>query len=199
MLAYITGTITFKYDNAVVLETGGMGFYINVPQNVPHQLITNGKATLQTHLAVKENDMSLYGFLKREDKRVFELLTSVTGIGPKVALGVLSAMSSHEAMVAIVAGDFDALSKAPGVGKKIAQRISLELKDKLKNESSLSGIMDAQQKLAMAAGNRQDAAEALIALGYSRADAIKTVMECDTGAMKTEQIIRLSLRKLAST
>ncbi|MDR0999482.1 MAG: Holliday junction branch migration protein RuvA [Clostridiales bacterium] len=198
MIAYLTGTITSKYDNAVVLETGGVGFYINVPQNVPQQLISSGKATLQTHLAVKEDNMSLYGFLKREDKRVFELLISVTGVGPKVALSALSALSSHEVMVAIMAGDFDTLSRAPGVGKKTAQRISLELKDKLKNESSLSNIMDAQQKLAMASGNRQDAAEALIALGYSRADAIKTVMECDTGTMKTEQIIRLSLRKLAS-
>ncbi|MDR1560352.1 MAG: Holliday junction branch migration protein RuvA, partial [Clostridiales bacterium] len=121
----------------------------------------------------------------------------VTGIGPKAALNILSVLSPDQLIIAILSDDTLTLSKAPGVGKKTAQRISLELRDKIKSPETES-IISPQQKLSPNQEQRQDAIDALIALGYPRIDAVKAVMETGLTDMKTEQIIRLALRKLSA-
>ena len=158
---------------------------------------------LFTYMQVSENGQSLHGFLTQEEVRLFTLLISVSGIGPKVASAVLSTLSPSQVIISIVADDAAALSKAPGVGKKTAQRVILELRDKIKTNDSWedSGIDDQSfgslNQLSGSRSEKQDAMDALLALGYGRAEAMQAVLEAAEEGMSADQIIRHSLKKLA--
>ena len=195
MIAYISGTLTGRPEGAAIVETGGVGFFVWAPASAELPELGE-KIKLYTYMLVKEDDLALYGFLTERDVKIFRMLIGVTGVGPKAALAILSALSADAVIAAIITNDEASLSMAEGVGKKTAQRISLELRDKVKNFSGMTGAANTQ--LAMASAGRQEAADALISLGYSRADSLKAVMEADAGDLKTEQIIRIALRKLAA-
>jgi Holliday junction DNA helicase RuvA len=151
-----------------------------------------------TYLSVREDAVELFGFVSREEKEMFLRLISVSGVGPKTALGMLGAMPLRELNLAILLGDVNALSRAPGIGKKTAQRIALELKDKI-SQADVSAQADAgaAPAVSMAADSVTEAIEALIALGYSSAEARNAVSGVRDQADKPEELIRLALRAMA--
>jgi len=148
-----------------------------------------------------ESGQSLHGFLTQEELRLFTLLISVSGIGPKVASQILSTMSPSQVIIAIVADDAAALSKAPGVGKKTAQRIMLELRDKIKTADPWESASSTEQAFkglgTDTRSEKQDAMDALLALGYGRTEAMQAILEAAEEDMTADQIIRIALKKLA--
>ncbi|MCL2285777.1 MAG: Holliday junction branch migration protein RuvA [Firmicutes bacterium] len=203
MIAYVKGTLAFVNDQSVVVDVNGVGYLVNVsPATIGRLPAKNSNLQLFTYLQATESGQSLHGFLTQEEVRMFMLLISVSGIGPKVASGILGALSPQEIIMAIIAEDAVLLSKAPGVGKKTAQRVLLELRDKIKTSDAWeeSGGMAAVKMTGAAAGpkgEKQDAMDALLALGYSRSEAMQVVLEVAEEDMKTDTLIRLALKKLA--
>ena len=203
MIAYIKGPLAYISDQSVVIDAHGVGYQIHVSTSTLSRLPPRGgEVQLFTYMQVSENGQSLHGFLTQEELRLFTLLISVSGIGPKVASAILSTLSPSQIIIAIVADDAAALSKAPGVGKKTAQRVMLELRDKIKSTDSWEsgGSIDEQSASFSGLGPRsekQDAMDALLVLGYGRAEAMQTVLEAAEEGMTADQIIRISLKKLA--
>ena len=200
MISFIKGRLEEISEQSIILETGGIGYRIQVsPQTIARIPRSDNEIKLHTYMHVKEDGIALYGFLNGEEINMFNLLILVSGIGPKVALGILGAMEPQQVMLAIIAEDFAALSKAPGVGKKTAQRIVLELKDRIKGREAtdLSDAVIGQRSVSMGTNEKQDAIDALLALGYSRGESVKVVMETALPGMNAEQVIKSSLRKLA--
>ena len=198
MIAFLKGTVAQVSDSSVILDNNGLGWQVFMSGSALSRLPQAGETvTLFTYLQVKEDGVSLFGFLDAGEKQLFEMLIGVTGVGPKAALNILSVLAPSQLIIAILSDDVQSLCKAPGVGKKTAQRISLELRDKIKSKETESAISP-QQALSPNQEQRQDAIDALITLGYSRTEAVKAVMETAVTDMKTEQIIRLALRKLAA-
>ncbi|MCL2527771.1 MAG: Holliday junction branch migration protein RuvA [Defluviitaleaceae bacterium] len=200
MIAYIKGPLAYVLDNAVVVEANGVGYHINVSTSTLSRLPSRGaEVQLFTYMQVSENGQSLHGFITQEEIRLFTLLISVSGIGPRVASAILATMSPSQLIISIVADDVAALSKAPGVGKKTAQRVLLELRDKIK---TAAGSWDDSPQESFAVGGslgqkseKQDAMDALLALGYGRAEAMQVVLETAEEGMTADQIIRASLKK----
>jgi Holliday junction DNA helicase RuvA len=190
MISHIKGILERVCDNAVVIDVNGLGYMVHIPKNLTLPALGD-TLKLYTVLYIKEDQLSLFGFTNLDDKAIFELLISVSGVGPKAALAVLSIMDASQISEAIVSNDSSAFTKAQGVGKRIAERIALELKDKVNNSF-------ARPSLDLSSANRQDALDALISLGYSRSEAVKAVLEVDYGDLPVEKIIRLSLKKLVS-
>jgi len=200
MIAYIKGPIAYIQDNSVVVDANGIGYLINISTSTLSRLPPRGaEVQLFTYLQTSESGQSLHGFLTQEEVRLFMLLISVSGIGPRAASGILSTLSPSQVIIAIVADDAAALSKAPGVGKKTAQRVLLELRDKIKTAESWDDNQDTQTFTGLGAtrSEKQDAMDALLALGYGRAEAMQAVLEVAEDGMTADQIIRLSLKKLA--
>lgn len=191
------------WEDAIVVEAGNIGYRIHVPLSVFEKLPRTGsEVIIYTHFQVREDGMSLYGFLNRQDLTMFRMLIGVTGIGPKGALGILSVLRPDELRFAIVSGDAKAISRAPGVGSKTAQRVILDLKDKIKPEDILPGGLYEQPGSAAGAvslyGVERDAAEALAALGYSAAEAARAVQKAEVReGMTVEQVLKVCLRYLA--
>ena len=130
MISYVKGSLTEKFEDSVIVEAGGIGYRIFVPTSVLEHLPKTGETVkIYTYFSVREDAMSLYGFLSRQDLEMFRQLIGVNGVGPKSALGILSALSPDVLRLAVLSGDAKAISKAPGVGSKTAQRIILDLKD----------------------------------------------------------------------
>lgn len=200
MIAFIKGVLDSVMENKVIIESGGIGYLIQVTPATVSKLPAQGQEVkLFTCFSVKEDAVSLYGFISMEELNIYNLLVTVSGVGPRAALGILSVLSPSQIMIAILADDVSALSKAPGVGKKTAQRLCLELKDKMRSKDSfVEESINPQQSLSIQAGERQDAMDALAALGYSRSEAVRAVMEVALEGMKADQIIRLALKKLVS-
>lgn len=189
MYEYITGELAEVGDGFVVIDVGGIGYRITTSRN---GLSTNtGTVTFYTHLYVREDIFELYGFATRDEKRMFERLITVTGVGPRAAVNILSVLSAAELALAVVTGDAKAISKAQGVGGKIAQRIILELRDKIDN-SQLVGTVSAQ-----ITGVEYEVAEALIALGYSAQEAQSAVARVVAKDMSVEQGLKNALTELA--
>ena len=201
MIAYVKGTLAFIHDNSVVVDVNGIGYLVNVSPATTSRLPARGAdVQLFTYLQTTDNGQSLHGFLTQEEVRLFTLLISVSGIGPKVATAILGTLSPSQIMMAIVAEDAAALSKAPGVGKKTAQRVVLELRDKIKTTDTWEEAAVSSGNLSMGTGvggSKQDAMDALLALGYGRAEAMQAVLEAAEEGMSADQIIRQSLKKLA--
>lgn len=201
MITYIKGTVEEIGTDCVVLDHHGMGYRILVPGNVPKQLPEQGQEVkLHTYFHVREDAMQLFGFLAKGDLEMFRLLITVSGIGPKGALGILSVLSANDLKFAILAGDVKTISSAPGIGKKTAEKTVLELKDKVKLEDAFEEKLKETEDVdgRDLQGVRQDAVEALVALGYSQTEALKAVREIDiTPDMDAEQVLKLGLKKLA--
>ena len=200
MIYCLTGKIIKKTLNAVVLSCGGVGYYAQCPASVAGALPGVGKeATLYTVLSVTENDVSLYGFATEEQQACFEMLTAVSGVGPKVGLAILSVMEPDRVALAISAGDHKAFKAASGVGPKLAQRIVLELKDKVA-KGFVEGInLEDVGRTASAAPAAQGAGQAiaaLVSLGYSQSEAALAVSKIDA-TLPVEEIIKLALRGMA--
>ncbi len=200
MIYCLTGEIVKKSMNAVVISCGGVGYYVQCPASVAGALPGVGKdATVYTVMSVSENDISLYGFASEEQQTCFEMLTGVSGVGPKVGLAILSVMEPDRVALAISAGDHKAFKAASGVGPKLAQRIVLELKDKVAkgfvDGISLEDVAGASSSAPAAAGAGQ-AIAALVSLGYSQSEAAIAVSKIDA-TLPVEEIIKLALRSMA--
>ena len=200
MIYCLTGKIVKKSMSAVVLSCGGVGYYAQCPASVAGALPGVGKeATLYTVMSVTENDVSLYGFATEEQQACFEMLTAVSGVGPKVGLAILSVMEPQRVALAISAGDHKAFKAANGVGPKLAQRIVLELKDKVA-KGFVDGI--SLEDVAGAASGEpatqsaSQAIAALVSLGYSQSEAALAISKIDA-TMPVEEIIKLALRGMA--
>ena len=200
MIYCLTGKIVKKSLNAVVLSCGGVGYYTQCPASVAGALPGVGKeATLYTVMSVTENDVSLYGFATEEQQACFEMLTAVSGVGPKVGLAILSVMEPDRVALAISAGDHKAFKAASGVGPKLAQRIVLELKDKVAkgfvDGISLEDVAGASADSPASQGSAQ-AIAALVSLGYSQSEAALAISKIDA-TLPVEEIIKLALRSMA--
>ena len=202
MIGYVKGILEEADDQCIIVDNHGIGYRIFVPGSVFSGAIPIGQEVkVYTYLNVKEDAMQLYGFATRDDLRVFKLLLGVNGIGPKAGLGILSALSADDLRFAVLADDAAAIAKAPGIGKKTAQKMILELKDKLKLEDAFEMKLAHQQEESSAGASdlrdsRQEAVEALVALGYSSADALRAVRKVpeEVPADDVEAILRAALK-----
>ena len=200
MIYCLTGKIVKKSMNAVVLSCGGIGYYAQCPASVAGALPGVGKeATIYTVMSITENDVSLYGFATEEQQACFEMLTAVSGVGPKVGLAILSVMEPQRVALAISAGDHKAFKAASGVGPKLAQRIVLELKDKVAkgfvDGISLEDVAGAASGEPASQSSAQ-AIAALVSLGYSQSEAALAISKIDA-TLPVEEIIKLALRGMA--
>ena len=200
MIYCLTGKIVKKSMSAVVLSCGGVGYYAQCPASVAGALPGVGKeATLYTVMSVTENDVSLYGFATEEQQACFEMLTAVSGVGPKVGLAILSVMEPQRVALAISAGDHKAFKAANGVGPKLAQRIVLELKDTVAkgfvDGISLEDVAGAASDAPSSQSSAQ-AIAALVSLGYSQSEAALAISKIDA-TLPVEEIIKLALRGMA--
>ena len=200
MIYCLTGKIVKKSMSAVVLSCGGVGYYAQCPASVAGALPGVGQdTTLYTVMSVTENDVSLYGFATEEQQACFEMLTAVSGVGPKVGLAILSVMEPQRVALAISAGDHKAFKAANGVGPKLAQRIVLELKDKVAkgfvDGISLEDVAGAASGEPASQSSAQ-AIAALVSLGYSQSEAALAISKIDA-TLPVEEIIKLALRGMA--
>lgn len=194
MYASIRGKLQYKGKNQAVLEAGGVGYEIQVGVRTLSDLPAVGQeATLYTYLQVREDAMTLFGFGATEEKALFLKLISVSGVGPKVAMSMLSAMTVQDLSVAIVTEDIKTLTRIPGLGKRTAERIILELREKVDNQDLVPKGMGVSAPLS--SNNAQEAVTALMALGYSSAEANRAVGGQDPG-LAVEQLIVGALRNL---
>lgn len=201
MIAFIKGTLDTVSEDRIVLENQGVGFEILVPGSVVQVLPQTGNAVkIYTYTYVREDALQLYGFLTKDSLDMFKLLITVNGIGPKVALGILSVMDADTLRLAILADDTKSIAKAPGIGAKTASKLILELKDKCHLKDILeSGVSNDGLAKAAEADNeaRNDAIQALVALGYSATEATMAVRKCEvTVDMTVEDILKQSLKNL---
>ena len=206
MISYIKGPLTAIEEDVIVVEAGGVGMGIHVPLSVLDRLPGIGReVTVYTYFQVREDAMSLYGFLNRQDREMFRQLIGVNGVGPKAALGILSTMTPDDLRMAIVTGDAKAISRAPGIGPKTAQRLILDLKDKVSMEEVLGNLALPSDGGASAALGTigmgeaaKEAVQALVALGYSNMEANKAVKQVEvTETMTAEDGLKASLRYLS--
>lgn len=200
MIAYLKGDVAGIYEGQIVLEVSGIGYNIFMPQSSIDTIRGIGsEVKIYTYLSVREDAMWLYGFLTKDDLDFFKLLIQVNGIGPKGALGILSVMSVDDLKFAILSSDSKTISKAPGIGAKTAQRIIIDLKDKISLEDTfehkLNSVKDnADNDLT---GIRQEAVEALCALGYSSTDALRACRQVDIGDDDdVESVLKAALKYL---
>ncbi len=198
MIYNLTGKTSYISDQFVVVECGGVGFKCFTSLNTAKTIGSIGSlVNLFTYLSVKEDALDLYGFATEDELNCFKLLISVSGVGPKAAVSVLSELSPSKLAIAVAAGDVKSITKANGVGKKIAERIVLELKDKLVN--SVGGEISADIGSAASIveeSSSAEAVEALVALGFSQSDAAVAVGSMDK-SLSVDEMIRLGLKQLA--
>lgn len=199
MIAYIKGTLERRAESYIIIETGGIGYQIFVSPATLAKLPQTGEMVkVFTYFSVKEDGVSLYGFASAEEQEMFHKLLTVSGVGPKGALGFLSQLTPQEIILAIISEDVKTLSKAPGVGRKTAQRVILELKDKFKTEEALSMGQEVQGIVETSVGGdaKFEAIDAMTALGYSRSEAAKAVNAVAAEGMSTEDILKAALKKM---
>ena len=200
MYAFIEGQVCEKAGGTLVLLAGGVGYQLSCSMNTLQAAPAIGEAMrCYTYLSVREDAMELFGFATREERGMFLSLIAISGVGAKMALALLGAMPLRELNLAIVLGDVNTLSRAPGIGKKTAQRIALELKDKVSQaDVNAPDASSAKQTASVLASDAvSDAMEALIALGYSGTEARDALMKVKDKSDKTDELIRLALRALA--
>lgn len=202
MIRYIKGIIAEKNLNGIVIENNGIGYEVNMTPDGIDRFRVGEEAMVQIFFHVREDGMQLFGFRTKDELEMFRLLLGVNGIGPKAALGVLSGITPNDLRFAVLSDDVKTLSKAPGIGKKTAQKMILELKDKINLEDAFEQKLNETQELpnsAVAGAQdseiRQEAVEALVALGYSGTEAMRAVrMVPAEEALTVEQVLKLALR-----
>lgn len=202
MFYYLEGTVALLQQGLAVIDCGGVGYACHASQNTVGRLKMGARAKLLTHLNVREDIFELYGFIDEEERSCFEMMIGVSGVGPKAALSILSVAPPDRLALSIITGDEKLLTQAPGIGKRIAQRIILELRDKMSKEQLETGAATAPVAAAYSAGGEanhtQEAVAALMVLGYSQAEALSAMKGLDTAHMEADEIIRQSLKKLAA-
>lgn len=199
MISYIRGELTEVFDEIIVVENNGIGYNIRVPASLLSRIPKVGTdVKVYTYLYVREDAMNLYGFLTRDDLDVFKLLITVNGIGPKGALGILSTITPDELRFAVLSDDVKLISRAPGIGSKTAQKLIIELKDKLKLEDAFEKkLIHNNEEIATDLDGKNEAIQALVALGYGSAEAIKAVRQVEHLDEKdSESILKEALKKL---
>ncbi|WP_425446037.1 Holliday junction branch migration protein RuvA [Dethiothermospora halolimnae] len=196
MFSYIKGQLEEIGDNYVVIENNDIGYIINTSQNsIANLKGKEGKVKLYTHLHVREDDISVFGFYNKEELDMFNLLLLVSKIGPKVALSILSTLSTSNIKLAIISNDVKTLSKAPGIGKKTANRLILELKDKIDDDIPIEG----EDLLTNGDIFDDEVIGALLALGYTRVEANSALKKIDKTGLNTEDIIKKTLIQLSKS
>ena len=206
MIGFLRGRVAYLLADVCLLDVNGVGYRVFIAGNTHNQLKLGQEAMLFTHTSVREDAIQLYGFYSQEEYDLFQLLLTVSGIGPKGALGILSALTPDDLRMAIVTGDSKAISRAPGVGNKTAQRVVLELKDKLDATEVFSSALDHGHGAGAAVdagaaagvyGAQKEAVEALVALGYSNVEASRAVKKVELSeGMTVDQILKASLKNL---
>ena len=202
MIAYLNGRVADVSEDNLVIEVAHIGYNVRVPASVTALLPAVGEEVrIYTYMSVREDAVALYGFLTKDDLEMYKQLITVSGVGPKAGLSVLSVLSADELRMAVVSQDAKAISKAPGIGAKTAQRIILELKDRVSLEDTAfmknSGTGPAE---ASASGGisqaKAEAVEALTALGYSSSDALRAVKAVEQEDMDVEELLKAALKKM---
>lgn len=195
MIAYLKGIIDIKRQDYVVIDVHGVGYKIFMPEGAIQNLEVDSEAKIYTFMRVREDDVSLYGFLNVEELAMFELLISVGGIGAKSAVGILSNIAPSKFALAVITDDVATLKKLPGIGAKTAQRIILELKDKIKTQEATEQESEIKQKIEVS-DSAKDAIEALQVLGYTRKEVEEAVSKIGDSNLTTEEIIKQGLKYL---
>jgi Holliday junction DNA helicase RuvA len=199
MYAYIIGTLRGKFEDYIIVDNSGIGYKIQTSLTTIEEIDSVGSnVKVYTHLHIREDEMSLYGFLTREELSMFELLITVSGVGPKAAISLLSSVTPSKFGLAVITEDVKTLTRARGIGKKTAQRIILELKDKIKKEQLIIMTKEQDYELAKIGDSRMsEAIDALMVLGYTAFEATQAVSAVYTEDMDLEGIIRNSLKSIA--
>ena len=197
MFAYLRGAVASTGSNYVVLDVGGIGFRVMTSWQTLQRLPTPGEfCTLYTHFSVRDDAMELFGFDTETELECYEMLTAVTGVGPRVALAILSEFSSDQFALAVASKDAKRLTVANGVGAKLAQRIVMELSDKMTGERFFVHGQDDAPVPARTADSADEAVSALVVLGYSQAEALCAVRSIDTQGLSVEETIKTALKSL---
>lgn len=205
MFYYISGKLAHLDPAFAVIDAGGVGYKLTISgtthASMPHHLTTNEAPTvkLYTYMAVREDGIELFGFMSEDELSSFKLLLSVSGVGPKAAISILSELTPAKLAIAICSDDKKAISRANGIGPKSAARIILELKDKLKGQTFIDteGSISAEElTVSLPSGKKKDAEDALTVLGYSRSEASAALRTIDTESLEVDEIIRQALKKL---
>ena len=205
MIAYVKGILAQKQIGYVVIDVGGLGYKIFMSEPSIDEIGNIGdEVKVHTYYRVSEDDISLFGFNTQEELRMFELLISVSGIGAKTAIAMLACIEPSQFAIAVISNDIDTLKKIPGVGPKSAQRIVLELKDKMKKEQQIAELTNASleqkskvKKIIVADSKVQEAIDALQVLGYTKKDIEKALEQIDLSDLTVEDIIKKGLRELS--
>lgn len=201
MISYIKGELTEIMEDAIVVENNGIGFNIRVPATVISEFsVTGEQVKVYTYLQIREDAHSLYGFLTRDDLEIFKMLINVNGIGPKGALAILSTISPDDLRFAVLSDDVKLISSAPGIGAKTAQKLIIELKDRIKLSYAFEQALAHQESstgMSVDFSARNEAVEALVALGYGNAEALRAVKNIENIEEKdTETILKEALKRL---
>lgn len=201
MISYIKGELTEIMEDAIVVENNGIGFNIRVPATVISEFsVTGEQVKVYTYLQIREDAHSLYGFLTRDDLEIFKMLINVNGIGPKGALAILSTISPDDLRFAVLSDDVKLISSAPGIGAKTAQKLIIELKDRIKLSDAFEQALAHQESntgMSVDFSARNEAVEALVALGYGNAEALRAVKNIENIEEKdTETILKEALKRL---
>ncbi len=199
MFAYIKGSLEMKFKNYIVIDVGGLGYKIFMAENSINTIGDIGDTVkVFTYYRVREDDVSIYGFKTQEELRMFELLLSVSGVGAKSALVMLSCIEPSEFAIAVISNNVKLLTQVPGIGTKSAQRIILELKDKIKAEQSEEQIEQSQEKTSKINENVQEAISGLMVLGYSKKDIEKAFEHLTVESLSVEDLIKKGLILLST-
>ena len=199
MFYYVDGTVTVLRQGLAVIDCGGVGYACHASQNTIGKLKVGTRARLLTYLNVREGIFELYGFIDEEEQSCFEMMIGVSGVGPKAALSILSVAPPDRLALSIITGDEKMLMQTPGIGKKIAQRIVLELRDKMSKEqleTASAASPAAAVSVSGGVNHTQEAVAALMVLGYTQAEALHAMEGLDAANMEAEEIIRGCLKKL---
>ena len=196
MFYYLNGTVTVLEPNLAVLDVGGVGYACHTTGYTLSQLQKGRQQKLYTYCYIKEEAFDIFGFPTREEQKLFLHLISVSGVGPKAALSILSATTPDQFLLAVMTGDEKTLTRAPGVGKKLAQRIILELKDKLTGQLPELESASPAVLAAVPGGKAAEASAALAALGYSQSEIGVALKGVDVETLSVEEIIRAGLRAM---
>ena len=201
MYSYIKGVLAELEEDAIVVETGGIRYHIYTTGQTFSRLPSLGdEVKIYTYLYIREDAMLLYGFCSKDELRVFKLLLGVSGIGPKGALAILSVMTTDDLRFAVLGDDAKTIAKAPGVGVKTAQRLILELRDKLSIEDAFEEKLSQAEDTARdkAKGAKNEAVQALVALGYSSSEALKALGGIEiTEETDVEDLLKAALKNMA--
>ena len=196
MFYYLTGRITIIDANLAVVDCGGVGYACHVSSYTLAQLRNGEERRLYTTCNIKEDAFDIYGFLSRDEQRLFELLTGVTGVGPAMALALQSALTPDQLTLAVLTGDEKSITAAKGIGAKTAKRIILELKDKLGGALELSQGVSSGMAIPQQSGKLSTATAALVELGYTQSEAAAALKGADVEALSVEELIRHALRAM---